>query len=119
MDINPFVVLELWRKAMLELVKKDAASADLSARQTAVLLNVYLTPAPHTVRALAVDLNISKPAVTRAVDRLSVLGLIERKPDETDRRSVLLERTMAGAKYVTELGDIIAKQALDVCNPLL
>ena len=57
MDINPFVGLELWRKATLELVKKDAASADLSARQTAVLLNVYLTPAPHTVRALAVDLN--------------------------------------------------------------
>ena len=61
MDINPFVGLELWRKATLELVKKDAASADLSARQTAVLLNVYLTPAPHTVRALAVDLNISRP----------------------------------------------------------
>ncbi len=118
MDINPFVGLELWRKATLELVKKDTESADLSARQTAVLLSVYLTPAPHTVRALAAELNISKPAITRAVDRLSVLGLIERKTDENDRRSVLLERTMAGAKYVTELGDIIAKQALDVRNPL-
>lgn len=118
MDIEPFTGLELWRKTMFELVRKNDNTSDLSARQTAVLLSVYLTPAPHTVRALATDLNISKPAISRAIDKLSVLGLIQRQTDENDRRSVLLERTLEGAKYVTMLGDIIAQQAQSVQNPL-
>ena len=79
-----FKGLELWRRTMLELVRKNDET-DLSARQTAVLLNVYLTPKPPTVRRLSSELNISKPAVTRAIDRLSTLGFIIRKTNAKDR----------------------------------
>lgn len=104
-----FKELELWRQTMLELVRKNDGASDLTARQTAVLLTVYLTPPPHTVRALSAELNISKPAISRAIDRLSVLGFLKRQTDETDRRSVNLSRTLSGAEYVSELGRIIAK----------
>ena len=104
-----FKGLDMLRRTMLELVRKNDSASDLTARQTAVLLCVYLTPPPHTVRALARELNISKPAVSRAIDRLSILGFVKRQTDENDRRSVNLSRTLAGAEYDRELGDIIAK----------
>ncbi len=118
MRLDCFTGLELWRQTMSEIVRRNDSDSDLSARQTAILLNVYLTPEPHTVRALAAELNISKPAVSRAIDKLSVLGLIRRQTDENDRRSVNLFRTVDGARYVSMLGDVIAQKAKTVKNPL-
>jgi DNA-binding MarR family transcriptional regulator len=72
-----------------------------------LLLTVYLTPAPHTVRCLAVSLKVTKPAITRAVDRLTELGMIRRKVDENDRRSVLLKRTVKGSVFLRDYGELI------------
>ena len=102
-----FKGLELWRRTNETIVRRKDGESDLSMRQTAVLLDVYLTTPPHTVGALAERLNISKPAVSRAVDRLSVLGLLERRTDANDRRVIHLEPTKKGAVYVRDLGDII------------
>ena len=118
MGLDNFTGLELWRRTIVEIVRQSGNDADLSSRQTAILLNVYLTEPPHTVRALATDLNISKPAVSRAIDKLSVLGLIKRQTDEKDRRSVNLYRTIEGAQYVMRFGDIIAEKARKMNNPL-
>lgn len=100
MTITQTQALDLWRRALVESVRADAP--DLSARQMAILLTVYLTPPPHTVRGLAHTLNISKPAVTRALDRLGELGLLKRRPDETDRRSVLVQRTVKGSVFLSD-----------------
>src|SRR6185437_5874308 len=81
---------------------------DLSARQLALILTVYMTPAPHTVRGLAAVLDISKPAVTRALDRLGKLGIVRRKVDESDRRSILVQRTIKGSVFLREFADLIA-----------
>lgn len=118
MGLDRFTGLELWRQTMFEIVRRNDNASDLSVRQTAILLNIYLTPEPHTVRALAAELNIAKPAVSRAIDKLSVLGLIRRQTDEKDRRSVNLYRTVDGARYVSMLGDVIAQKAETVKNPL-
>ncbi len=101
--------LDLWRGAIVESVRRDGP--DLSARQMALLLTVYLTPPPHTVRGLSLTLNVSKPAITRGLDRLSELGLVKRKTDETDRRSVLIQRTVKGSVYLREFGDLIVETA--------
>ncbi|MBR1777890.1 MAG: winged helix-turn-helix transcriptional regulator [Alphaproteobacteria bacterium] len=111
MGLDNFTGLELWRQTIFEIVRQNESDTDLSSRQMAILLNVYLTDPPHTVRALAADLNISKPAVSRAIDKLSVLGLIKRQTDEKDRRSVNLYRTINGARYVMNLGDTIAQKS--------
>jgi len=84
---------------------------DLTARQLAVLLTVYLEPPPHTVRGLAVRLDVTKPVVTRALDALGRIGLIERRRDEIDLRNVLIQRTVAGALWVERLGDRVIARA--------
>jgi len=108
-DLKAVEALDLWRGAIVESVRREAP--DLSARQMALLLTVYLTPPPHTVRGLASTLNISKPAITRALDRLGDYGLVRRKVDETDRRSVLIQRTVKGSVFLREFGDIIVAAA--------
>ena len=64
-EFDELKALDIWRRAIVESVRLDAP--DLSARQMSLLLSVYLTPAPHTVRGLANLLKVSKPAITRAV----------------------------------------------------
>ncbi|OIQ97162.1 transcriptional regulator SlyA [mine drainage metagenome] len=109
LELKAVQALDLWRGAIVESVRREAP--DLSARQMALVLTVYLTPPPHTVRGLAATLNISKPAITRALDRLSEIGLIRRKVDEADRRSVLIMRTVKGSVFLREFGDIIVAAA--------
>lgn len=101
--------LDLWRAALVNSVRADAP--DLSARQMAVLLTAYLTPPPHTVRGLAQTLNISKPAITRALDRLGELGLLKRRVDETDRRSVLVQRTVKGSVFLSDFSTLVIDAA--------
>lgn len=108
-DLKANDALDLWRGAIVESVRRDAP--DLSARQMALLLTVYLTPPPHTVRGLATTLAVSKPAITRALDRLGQLGMVRRKIDETDRRSVLVQRTVKGSVFLREFADIVIAAA--------
>jgi DNA-binding MarR family transcriptional regulator len=55
------------------------------------------------------DLRISKPAVTRVADRLEALGLVRRRTDPDDRRSVLLQRTVAGSVDLSDFAAILEK----------
>src|SRR5438477_247652 len=84
LELTPSEALDLWRQVLVASVRQ--AGPDLSARQLALVLTVYMTPAPHTVRGLAAFLRISKPAVTRALDRLGKLGIVRRKVDQTEHR---------------------------------
>jgi len=106
-DVND--ALNLWRSVLVETVRDDAP--DLTMRQMALLLTVYTTPPPHTVRGLAQSLNISKPAVTRALDRLGALELIRRKRDDDDRRNVLVQRTVKGSVHLSEFASLVARAA--------
>ena len=106
-ELEELQALDLWRRALVQSVRLDAP--DLSARQMGLLLTVYLTPPPHTVRGLAESLKISKPAVTRAIDRLSEMDMVRRKVDENDRRSVLIQRTVRGSVFLREYGELIVE----------
>lgn len=103
-------LLYLLRDTVTAIVRGDGA--DLSARQLAVFLTCYLQDGPHTVRGLAQALNVSKPAITRALDRLGELDLARRKVDPLDRRSVLVQRTLRGAAYLRELRQIMGEAEL-------
>ena len=52
---------------------------------------------------------MSKPAITRALDRLSELDLARRKVDPADRRSVLVQRTLKGAAFLRDLRSIMTE----------
>ena len=78
-DLRPSQALKLWHDVTLDLVRD--ADADMTARQTAILLTVYLEPPPHTVRGLAAKLNVTKPVITRALDTMGRMELLQRRRD--------------------------------------
>lgn len=104
-ELRPSQALRLWRDVTFDLVRDG--QPDLSARQMAVLLTVYLEPPPHTVKGLAEKLGVTKPVITRALDSMGRLRLVARRRDEADRRNVLVQRTLEGALAVEGLGDAI------------
>jgi DNA-binding MarR family transcriptional regulator len=104
------------RDTVVSLVRRDGP--DLSARQLGVFLTVYLAEGPHTVRGLAAELNVSKPAITRALDRLGEFDLARRKLDPMDRRSVLVQRTVNGAALLRDLRQTMAEAEGQVALPL-
>ncbi|MEA1013130.1 MarR family transcriptional regulator [Sphingomonas sp. LY54] len=73
---------------------------DLTNRQMALMLLVYLTPGPHTVRGLANILGVSKPVITRALNTLGSLGYLRRVRDEADRRNVFVAKTTTGQEFL-------------------
>jgi len=90
---------------MCDAVRADGP--DLSMRQWSILLSVYLNPGPHTVRGLARDLNVPKPAISRALDALSILGFVKRVRDPNDKRIVLVQKTPDGAIYLDEFSRLV------------
>ncbi len=97
--------LSFWHGITASALKK--MPLDLSARQSAVLTGVYLKPGPHSIKSVADELGISKPAICRAVDRLEAAKLLRRSRDKQDKRNVILQRTVKGSVYLSELADII------------
>lgn len=83
---------------------------DLSVRQLAVFGAIYSTDTPRelSVRELAAELQVSKPAITRALDRLTVLSLVRRGANKTDRRLVSVQRTQDGDRAAADLDTIVA-----------
>jgi DNA-binding MarR family transcriptional regulator len=90
--------LSAWMTALIEYVR--SGEPDLTNRQMALLMLVYLTPGPHTVRGLARKLSVSKPVVTRALNTLGSLGYLRRERDQDDRRNVFVVRTNDGANFL-------------------
>lgn len=106
-NANPENLVGVLRDTVVALVRRDGP--DLSARQLGVFLTCYLQEGAHTVRGLAAELNVSKPAITRALDRLGELDLARRKVDPMDRRSVLVQRTLKGTAFLRDLRSIMSE----------
>jgi DNA-binding MarR family transcriptional regulator len=98
-------LINVLRDTIVALVRQDGP--DLSARQFGVFLTCYLEGDSQTVRGLAAALDVSKPVISRALDRLADLDLVRRKADPADRRSVLVQRTPAGTAYVKDIRSIL------------
>ncbi len=106
-DLTPSQALELWRRVLIANLR--VTGGDLSARQLALLLTIYMTPAPRTVRGLADFLDISTPAVSRALYRLNKLGVLRRKVDKSNRRRIVVHRTVKGAVFLRDFADLVAE----------
>lgn len=102
-QIDP--LLNVLRDTITGMVRRNGP--DLSARQFAVFLICYLESGPHTVRGLASRLAVSRPVVTRLMDRMEELDLARRVPDPRDRRSVLIDRTSPGDELLTDIVSLV------------
>lgn len=90
--------LKGWMNALVSYVR--SGQPDLTNRQMALMLLVYMTPGPHTVRGLAALLDVSKPVVTRALNTLGALGYLRRVRDDADRRNIFVAKTSLGQQFL-------------------
>ena len=97
-----------WMSTLVDYVR--SGEPDLTNRQMALLMLVYLDPGPHTVRGLARALNVSKPVVTRALNRLGALGYLRRQRDDADKRNIFVARTPKGAEFLADFGHFLGDQ---------
>lgn len=98
--------LRQWMRTLVDYVR--SGEPDLTNRQMALMMTVYVEPGPHTVRGLAEVLNVSKPVITRALNKLSALGYLRRERDAADRRNIFVARTGKGADFLDGFNNFIA-----------
>lgn len=101
--------LEMMRRVAADTV--SGATADLTSRQFALLLSIFMRPGPHAVRDLSRMLGLPKPAVSRALDVLERQGFVRRKKDQADKRDVSVHRTVKGAVFLYDYGERVALRA--------
>ena len=84
-------------------------NVDLSVRQIATLLackRLAKDPKKRQIKELAVDLGLSKPATTRAADKLhdmAPVSLVARSELPNDRRTCVITLTAAGEEMVQKI----------------
>ncbi|MEV6521538.1 MarR family transcriptional regulator [Longispora sp. NPDC051575] len=89
------------------LMKEFAAERtwqELSMREYDVAYTLSKCPAPISVTELHRHVLLSQPALSRLVDRLAEQGLVERAPDPSDGRVVLVSLTALGRDTQRTIG---------------
>ena len=94
--------LYLGQRALAEVLDRRLAAKGASLWNW-VLLREALGAEGASQRELAGLMRIEPPTLVRHLDRLEVEGFVERRPDPSDRRRVLVFVTPAGRKRLTEL----------------
>ena len=92
------------RRAVLVLarrLRRYLADDELSATEVAVLGRVY-RDGPCTPGSLARAEHVQPPSMTRVIERLEQRGYLERTPDPTDGRQVLIAGTARGQEFIEE-----------------
>lgn len=82
---------------------------EMTARQLRVLVLTSESTEGLTIRGGAEKMEVAKSAITRAADKLGLLGLVVRETDKADRRSVFVKITTAGRKLLKDINADIAK----------
>jgi DNA-binding MarR family transcriptional regulator len=80
---------------MFRAVNDGMSGCGLSMARTKVLTRLH-EQGPTRQSVLASDFGLSPHSITDIVDALERLGLVERRPDATDRRAKLVAITAAG-----------------------
>lgn len=92
----------LRRFERLNQVLTNTCCRGVTMAQCHVLLEIEES-AETTIVQLVHDLKLDKSTLSRTVEGLVRLGLVERKPHPTDRRFTPLELTAAGKKMCDEI----------------
>jgi DNA-binding MarR family transcriptional regulator len=104
-------IIERLSKSMQDhenTVTRESDFADLSVTQIHYLDAIRHLEEPPAISELARRLNVSKPTVTTALDRLEQEGYIRKVPSADDRRVWYVHLTTKGLK-ISDLHDEIHK----------
>lgn len=95
-----------WMAALIRYVR--SGQPDLTNRQMALMMVVHRSDGPHTVRGLAEQLHVSKPVITRALNKLGMMDFVRRERDSSDRRNIFVQRTAKGADFLDAFAGFVA-----------
>jgi DNA-binding MarR family transcriptional regulator len=85
----------------LARILRQQAELGLTPSQITALATIA-REGPLTLGALADTEHVTPPSMTKVVEKLEAMGLIERRPDPADRRRVLAAVTSAGLDLLAE-----------------
>ena len=88
----------------LALIRPSLSHGMLTNRQFALLALCASLDKPIRVKQAALNLTISRPAVSRATDALSIKNFVRRKREEKDTRQVQIHITPQGTAFLESLG---------------
>src|SRR3954464_10292919 len=86
---------------LLRRLRREDDAAGLPAPQLSAL-SVIVFGGPITLGALAAAEQVRAPTITKLVIALENAGLVEREPDESDRRIVRVRATAKGTRLLQE-----------------
>jgi DNA-binding MarR family transcriptional regulator len=88
----------------------------LTHQEFKILKNLHAGPRAHGW--LCRELLVSSGVMTNRLDKLEDAGLLQRKPDPTDRRGVLLQITESGRARLDEYIDLGARRERELLDRL-
>ena len=92
-----------FRVAIKDARERIGEGLQLSRTQLEILLMLH--ESARTTSELAKSLALTQGAITQTIDTLVRRTLVERYPDESDRRIVRLRISTAGQELTTKLGE--------------
>ena len=95
-----FLVLPIFHKKLLRM---DLGGVTDNLTRLHLAIMGMLSAASMTMSELAKILMMTKPQMTHLVDQLAGLGIIERRPDATDRRVINLALTDNGRVLLKDM----------------
>ncbi len=87
-------------RTMLRRLAIDDAVSQMTMRQAAILAILSEVDGGLDYLVVVRELRASKPAITRAADKLEADQLLARRPHPADQRKVMLSLTERGQKFV-------------------
>lgn len=85
---------------------RELAPLGLTFAQSRVLRILARREEPMRIGDLAARFEVAPRSATSMIDSLETLGLVERRADPTDRRSVLVGLTADGLALMTRIGEM-------------
>jgi DNA-binding MarR family transcriptional regulator len=114
-DIPPVMHRKLHHLMLREAI--DQAKQDMAPHHVTImkmLKDIDAVP----VSKIGNEIGISSSQMTHSTDRLISLGMIERQPDERDRRVVNIKLTTKGRETLEQMRFILKDQAKVTLSPL-
>jgi DNA-binding MarR family transcriptional regulator len=112
MPDNKNANVEWLRHVLLSSVRDKRP--DLSMRQLAILLLTHSSEVPPGVKELTALLQIPKPSITRAIDRLQYVQLVTRRTSLKDRRQVTIHLVPGGVEYWQQIKKWLDKALVSI-----
>lgn len=119
-DLTPLDVMSRLRRVSHRLTRLRAGAfngAGLASWEFDVLAALRRTEPPHELSPaqLIEATMIGSAAMSNRLDKLSTRGLIERRPNDIDRRSVIVQLTADGAQRVdAAMTELVRREATEL-----